>query len=525
MAKLKIKIKSAPTAPGCYLFKNKAGEIIYIGKAKNIRKRIANYFRKNNLDSKTKELVKNICEVEFFITDNETEALLLEARLINKHQPKYNIDLKDGKRYAHLMITKEDYPRLVVSRNFKPSDEIYGPYTSGQSRQEILRLANRLFKLRVNKQLTKKDRERGRIRLATSPWLENVTIQEYARRLDKVRLLLKGQTEELIVKLTAEMNGFSATKSFELAKIRRDQILALKNISEKQKVELKKRYDQDVINYLILPNKIVVQLFNVNKGVISGRKRFSFEAKSQVDWQENIAGFISQYYFSNDIPQEIILPQALEQHKILEKYLARLSRRSVKITIPKRGDKLKLLELVEKNIESEWSSDLSALTELQKIFNLPMPPAVIEAFDISNLGNTGVVGALVYFKNAKPDKNNYRRFKIKTFLGQSDFDAMKEVVFRRYYRLKKEGRVLPDLIMVDGGKPQLTATLDSLRQLDLIIPVIALAKKEEEIYLPGVKNPIRLSRRSAGLKLLQQIRDEAHRFAVNYQRLLRNKSL
>ena len=515
-------MNKAPRQPGCYLFKNKKSQIIYVGKAKDIKKRVKWYWRKENQDVKTKALTKEISNLDFFVTDNEVEALLLEARLIKKYQPKYNIDLKDGKRYAHLMITKEKYPRLISVRNFKISDEVYGPYTSGQSRQELVRLANRLFKLRVNKRLTKKDLERGRIRLATSPWLEDITEKYYQQRVDKVRVLLRGQTDELIDKLQSEMKHFSDNGEFELAKIRRDQIFALQNISEKQKIYLRRSYDQDVINYVQLPNKFVVQLFNINKGIISGRKEFKIKIKISDGAKNNLANFISQYYFTQDIPQEIILPIKLADEKVLEKYFSQLADRKVVITVPQKGDKLKLLTLVKKNIEVSLEAGEANLFELQTELKLAGLPKVIEAFDISNLGPTDVVGSMVRFDQGKPDKNNYRRFKIKTFQGQSDFDAMKEVVYRRYYRITKEQSRLPDLIMVDGGKPQLSAARQSLRQLGLEnIPIIALAKKEEEIYVPFGKYPLRLSKQSSALKLLQQIRDEAHRFAVSYQRLLR----
>lgn len=524
MTKLKEKIKTAPRQPGCYIFHDKDGNIIYIGKAKSIGKRVNSYFIKNDLDQKTKGLVKEINDVEFFITDNEVEALLLEAHLIKKHQPKYNIDLKDGKRYAHLMITKEKYPRLVSVRNFKANDEIYGPYTSGQARQELIKIANRLFRMRINKRMAKKENEQGRIRLATSPWVEDINQFDYQKRVDQVRLLLKGKNDELLKKLRSEMEGFAANNDFEQAKVRRDQIMALESISEKQKIQLRRSYDQDVVNYFQGLNKFVVQLFNINKGIISGRREFKFTYRLSKDPKINLTSFISQYYYSEDIPQEIILPVVLPDKNLLEKYFSSLANRKVSITVPRKGDKLKLLELVKKNIEINLASGEANLFELQNILGLNKSLKVIEAFDVSNLGSSDVVASMVRFDQGKPDKKNYRKFKIKTFQGQSDFDAMKEVIYRRYYRVTQEKEKLPDLIMVDGGKPQLSAARQSLARLGLEhLPLIALAKKEEEIYTLKNKYPIKLSKKSLALRLLQQIRDEAHRFAITYQRLLRSK--
>ena len=524
MPNLKQKIKDSPINPGCYIFKSEQGVIVYIGKAKNISKRIKSYFNKKDLDPKTKELVRQIQDVDFFVTDNELEALLLEARLISRHQPKYNIELKSGTRYAHLLITKEEYPRLVSVRNFKATDEIYGPYASGQARQELIRIANRLFKMRVNKRMTKKEIEQGRIKLATSPWTEVIGKDDYQERVDQVRLLLKGQNEELLKKLKKEMVGYAAKNNFEQAKLRRDQVLALENISQRQKIELRRSYDQDVINFFQGSNKLVVQLFNINKGIISGRKEFRLGYKLSRDPKINLTNFISQYYYAEDIPQEIILPITPSDKSLLEKYFSKLANHKVIITIPQKGDKLKLLELVRKNIEINLASGEVNLFELQNVLGLTSPPKIIECFDISNLGPTDVVASMVRFDQGKPDKNNYRKFKIKTFQGQSDFDAMKEVVYRRYYRITMEKEQLPNLIMVDGGKPQLSAARQSLAQLGLeYLPLIALAKKEEEIYTLKSKYPIRLSKKSCALKLLQQIRDEAHRFAITYQRSLRSK--
>lgn len=520
MSVLSQKLAKAPHNPGCYLFKDKDGDVVYIGKAKDIKKRVSSYWRKDIQDIKTKSLVKSIRDVSFFVTDNEVEAFLLEASLIKKYQPKYNIELKSGVRYAYIKITNDKFPKLETVRAIKKGDKVFGPYAVGSSRQETIRLANSLFKLRVCKKLPKTACLLYHIKQCSAPCIGKISEADYQKNVSKAEMILKGKTSDLVKKLQQEMRDYSSKLNYELAKIRRDQISALENITQRQKVQLQKRYNQDVINYKNVMNKLVVQLFNINKGIISGRKEFKIRIPIA---EENITDFIRQYYYINDIPSEIILPEVLEEKSLIEEYLTKLAKVKVQITVPQKGDKLKLLDLVKKNIEVGLKLGENNLIELQNKLNLPNLPRVIEAFDVSNLGPTDVVGSMVQFRDGKPDKDNYRRFKIKTFKGQSDFDAMKEIIYRRYYKITKEKTKLPDLIMVDGGKPQLTAAITSLRELGLQIPLIALAKKEEEIYTLNNQYPIKLSKKSASLKLLQRIRDEAHRFAINYQRLLRQK--
>ncbi|MFA6215407.1 MAG: excinuclease ABC subunit UvrC [Patescibacteria group bacterium] len=523
MNQLAEKIAQAPKTPGCYLFKNQAGSIIYVGKAKDLKKRVSWYFQKENQDSKTKNLIREIADVNFFITDNEVEALLLESELIKKNQPKYNIQLKSGIRYAYIRVTNDKFSKLESTRQIKKGDQIFGPYTSGEARQRVIRLANSIFKLRICKKLPKRACLLWHINLCSAPCIGKISEADYRKNIGQAVMLLKGQTKELIKKLTEEMQVFSTKLNYELAKLRRDQIFALQNISERQKIQLIKKYNQDVINYLPTPNKLIVQLFNINKGIVSGRREFKVATMFNRPAAENISEFIRQYYYTEDIPAEIIIPEKLSGQALLEKYLSEISKNKITITIPQKGDKLKLLELVKKNIAVGLKTGESGLLELQNKLSLPTLPRTIECFDVSNLGSTDVVGSMVQFFDGLPNKDNYRRFKIKTFSGQSDFEAMKEIIYRRYYRITKEKSVLPDLIMVDGGRPQLSAALVSLRELGLQIPVIGLAKKEEEIYTMNNQYPLRWPKNSASLKLLQRIRDQAHRFAIGYQRLLRQK--
>ncbi len=522
MSNLSTKLKTVTTQPGCYIYKDAGGNILYIGKAKNLKKRVSSYFQKEHSDLKTRALVPQISDFEVIVTDTEVEALLLEARLIRRHQPKFNMELKSTIRYAYIKITNEAFPRLETVREVKKGEEVYGPYTSGAARQQLIRLANYLFRLRSSK---KKPIRMGKssdvyqIRCSTVPWNREVTEEEYAQDIERARFLLKGEVKELRVQLANEMQQYSKEKKFELAKLRRDQIDALDRSQEQQKVQLTKAYDQDVINF-IEGEDVAVQVFQITKGVITGRKEFHFSLETF-----DLSDFVQQYYFDAVIPQEVIVPFELEDSDALEQYLSRLSERKVTLVVPQRGTKKQLLELVKKNIVVSVTAGDSGLFELQEKLSLPTLPAHIECFDISNLGNEFIVGSMVHFANGKPDKNNYRRFKIKWQRGQSDFDAMREVVFRRYYRITKERSALPDLIMVDGGKPQLTAARQALKELGVQTPLVALAKKEEELFLPKRTYSIRLSKRSDALKLVQRIRDEAHRFAITYNRFLRTKNI
>ena len=524
MSILTTKIKAIPTNPGCYLFKNQLGKIIYVGKAKNLNKRVKSYFKFNLSDPKTRQLMSEATDVDFIVTDSELEALLLEARLIKTNQPRFNLDLKSGVRYAYIKITNELLPRLETTRIIKRGDKVFGPYALASTRRNLLQLATELFKLRSGKTKPVFVGQLYKIRCATAPWVRWVALEEYQADIKKVVLLLQGKTSDLIGELQEEMRGLAQQQRYELARIRRDQIGALQQLADKQKVQLRKAYDQDVINAVVIKNQFIVQLFNINKGVVSGRKQFKLKLPSQQVLADVWSDFLRQYYYNQELPQEIILPNKIAEQKLLEQYLTKLAQRKVIITVPKKGDKLKLLNLVKKNILISLKRGDSALFDLQTALSLPQLPITIECFDVSNLGSSQIVGSLVCFKDGLPDKNNYRHFKIKWQQRQSDFDAMREIVFRRYYRATKEKTALPDLVLVDGGKPQLTAAKIALRSLGLTVPVAALAKKHEELFIPGQNESIKLDKKSAALKLVQKIRDEAHHFAITYHRLLRSKA-
>jgi excinuclease ABC subunit C len=510
--------KDLPSKPGCYLYKNSEDKIIYVGKAKNIKKRVSQYFNRNDLDIKTQQLVKNIDSVEFFTTDNETEALLLESTLIKKHRPKYNIDLKYSQRYAYIQITDEIYPRIITARYKSKNGKFFGPFVRGFERRYILEAINKIFKLRTCRKLPKKACLKFHINLCSAPCIDNISKDEYIDSIKKAEQVLKGKTNDLIKQLNEQMLVYSSNNNFEKALELRNQIYALQNLSDRQNVERDKKYDEDIINFIIKDHKIYLMLFKIYKGTLTNKEEFVFD---QVEgWFED---FILQYYDSNAIPKELILPVKVEESLI--NYLQKKKMSKVNITVPKIGEKKHLLELVKKNIELTFFGNIDKVKHLKKSLNLKFDPVVIECFDISHLGSTGTVGSMVQFSNGLPYKTNYRRFKIMSYHGNDDFAGIYEVVKRRYKRLKNENQDFPDLIVIDGGKGQLSSALKALRELEVNIPIISIAKRIEEIFVPGLPESIKLNSKDKGLLYIRQLRDEAHRFAINYNKLLRKKEI
>ena len=511
-------LKDVPNNPGCYLFKDKNKRVIYIGKAKNLKKRIKTYQIGKNLDIKTKAMLKSSDDFEYFITDNEIEALILENTLIKRYQPKYNVRLKDAKSHAYIKVTDEKFPKAEIARRKAGKGKYYGPFVSAQERNYILYFLTRTFKLRTCKILKKKPCLRYHIKLCDAPCADLISKADYNKKIKKIKKILSGKTKELIVELKDEMNKLSKEKKFEQAMIIRDEINALEHLSNQQKMIREKKYNEDIINYLLKDDFVYLMLFNIYKGTLYNKNEFVFEKKS--DFFEE---FLIQYYSDNPVPKEIIIPKKIDESIISFFENKRGSR--VKTTIPKKGEKKDLLDLVKKNIKHSFFSDIEKLTELEKVLKLDSSPDVIECFDISHLSGTSTVGSMVQFRLGKPDKNNYRRFKIRTVEGIDDTQAIAEVVKRRYTRLKNENKKYPDLIIIDGGKAQLNFALDELNNINVKIPIIAIAKRYEEIYIPGYIKSLRLNKKNKGLLYIQEIRNEAHRFAINYNRLLRKKEM
>lgn len=503
-----------PKTSGCYLMKDSSGAIIYIGKAKDLAKRVKSYFTKNDLDHKTQELVKQTAGIEFFLTNNEVEALILEARLIQQYRPKYNIKLKDNQPYMYLKLTKETYPRLQSVRQITDDAKYFGPFPSGQARKALLLTTARLFGLRTGKLLSKSAQELyALLSDIKAARLKDISPEDYANNVRLAEMFLKGRRVELVEELERRMQLASQKQNYELALFYKQQLMSIKRLAEQQLVSLPKSYDQDVINYVVSQDRVWLQIFKIKRGLISTKDSQVFA------FQDNfLTEFVQQYYLTRPIPAEIILPQALDEAALVQKYLSQLAGRAVRLTVPARGSKRKLLDLVSQNL-AEQATDASAW-QLQQALKLPQTPLLIDGFDISNLSGQQAVGSCVRFAHGRPDKKLYRRFKIKTVQGANDFAMIKEVVARRYAHTEWSR---PDVILIDGGKGQLSFAKQALHELGLAIPVFGLAKKQEEIFLPHKQKPVILDRQSPALKLVQQVRDEAHRWAVGYHRQLRRR--
>ena len=509
---------SLPVNPGCYLFKSADGEIIYIGKAKNLKKRVSSYFQRPAPDPKTLALVENITSMDFIVTENEVESLILENNLIKQHQPKYNIDLRDSKSFAHIQLSDDEFPRIGIARRPTGGGQLFGPFVSAAERDHLLALIKRTFRLRTCRRLTKRSCLRFHMGSCMGPCAGRITAEEYRKEVQKATALLKGKTPELVESLREEMARWSSCQEFEKALQVRNQITAIEHLAQKQHVERPNGHDEAVIAWLPEGVKVHLIVFSVHRGRFEEKEAFTFNM-SEGFFEE----FLVQYYGERVPPEELVVPEPIDE--ALVEYLSRRRGRQVKVTVPQRGEKKALLDLALKNIEIAQFGDRRKTEALRRVLHLTEPPEVIECFDISHTGGTGTVGSMVQFRNGKPDKKNYRRFRIRSVEGIDDPAAIAEVVRRRYGRLVDEDDKLPDLIIVDGGKAQLGAASEELQKLGVTIPVIAIAKREEEIFELGDSEPLRLKRKDTGLLYIREIRDEAHRFAVAYHRLLRRKKM
>jgi excinuclease ABC subunit C len=494
-------ISYLPENPGCYMFKSKTGEILYIGKAKNLKKRVSSYFNKA-LDNKTMLLVSQIESVEVTITQNEVEALILENNLIKKHYPKYNLDLKDSKRYAYILLHEDKLPWVEVVRLREEKGNYFGPFVSGAIRKLIFDIITRTFRI-----LTRK---------ASSQLKKAIDPVAYTERVEQAKKILDGKVDDLIKELSEKMKIHAKTTNYEYALTLRNQVDALKTLKEKQLMELNRSVDANILNYSIVGDDVYLVLFTIRKGILEEKQSFNF-----IYYENFLNDFLTQYYDSAPIPQELIVPHEVDP--ALETYLTKKSKRKVSIIIPQKGDKKDLLELARKNIDTTFFAGSERVLALQQILELKRIPRKIECFDISHLGGTNTVASMVTFNNGLPEKSHYRKFKIHTDQND-DYLAMKEVIERRYSGSLTKTLDSPDLIVVDGGLGQLNAALESLKKVKKTIPVISLAKRLEEIYTPDKTTPISVDHKNKGLQLLQSIRDEAHRFAISYQKILRTKS-
>ena len=517
-----VKPFNAPSLPGVYIMKDAKGQIIYIGKAKDIKKRVASYFNsRQDMPEKTVRQMEEADSIEFIVTDNEVEALILEANLIRKNRPKYNIDLKDSFRYANVLVTAEEFPRMLTVRKLtgKEKGKVIGPFVFGEQRAIAMTALRKTFKIRTCKHLPKRECLLYHIGQCSAPCIGKISREDYKANVDSAVSSLEGNNEILIKELEKRMAEASKNQHFEEALKLREQIRALGGLGEEQKMETHLAYDQDFIGFAADRKTACGQVFNLTRGTIKQRQTFRFDATSDM-----VPQFLHEYYSYSHIPEEIVIADELEEAPALEEFLSQKAGRKVHIVVPKKGGKKELLDLVEKNAAIALNTTVPpALAELKSGLRLPLLPRVIECFDISNLGKENTVASMVRFKDGQPDKDNYRQFRMRTLTGQNDFDAIKEAVGRRYRRLLEENAQLPDLIVIDGGKGQLHAAMEALLELgERDIPIISLAKRNEEVYMPTRSMPVLLDRKSAGLKVLQAIRDEAHRFAKRYHTKLRS---
>jgi excinuclease ABC subunit C len=512
-----------PTDPGVYLYRDELGEIIYVGKAKSLRSRVKSYFSSNDHPAKTRQLVLHTRQIDWVVVNTEVEALLLENKLIKQHTPKYNVNLKDAKTFAYISLTRETFPRILTSRKVSRKLESFGPYTDGFTRQDLQRLVVKVFKLRTCKTMPKRACLNYHIHLCTAPCIDKASAEQYAEQVRQARSFLNGNYQQTIEQLKIQMQNASEAQQYENALELRNQIQSIRLVTEHQIVDKERRFDQDVLVFRQVGEKMLAVQMGMRKGVLLGKKEFSVDLQPQIEQE-----FLKAYYSSNPIPREILLNkpcwQGGEEKKALEEFLSAKRVAPVSLTIPRRADKLGLVRLAEKNLESGLDFD-SALVDLQNNLNLPVMPRVIECFDISNLGTEHVVSGMVSFIDAKPDKRNYRKFKIKTFMGQDDFAAVKEVVARRYKRQIEEKNQLPDLVVIDGGPGQVNAAKQALQTLGLQLPLIGLAKEHEEIYLPDEAAPRNFDKNNKMMLLLRKIRDAAHDFSVGYNRKRRQMKI
>ncbi|MBY0357769.1 MAG: excinuclease ABC subunit UvrC [Candidatus Obscuribacterales bacterium] len=543
-------LSKLPDNPGVYIFKNLQDEIIYIGKALNLKSRVRSYWNEMGWSGRPKlaVLVPKITGIETIVTNSEKEALLLEATLVRKHMPRYNVHLKDDKRYPWLCITyEESFPRLIMIRDplkykqANPKAKVFGPYVESGLMWETVRVLRKVFPMRQRKKPLFKDRPcmNFHIGLCLGPCQNLVPETFYNQIVQQVELFLSGSQNLALSKLEKEMQLASEALNFEEAAKLRDRLLALRSVLEKQQVFFQDpKVSIDAIAEAHTDRIIALCLIRIREGKLIGSEVFNLPLVEHTGYDEAYQSFTEQYYAESEkvsLPRDVLLQHPIEDLALLQDVLAQKAGRNVYVSVPARGDKLRIMEIAKKNadlaLEKEVKDEelsagiLALLTRLQEDLDLSKLPKRIECFDISNIQGSDNVASLVVFENGLAKKSDYRTFKIKGVEGvPNDFASMKEVVGRRFKRLLEEGKKLPDLTIIDGGKGQLNAALEALAELQINdLNIIGLAKKQEEVYKPHQSTPYLLARRSEALHLLQRVRDEAHRFAITFHRKRRAK--
>ena len=545
---LSQKIKSIPRKPGVYLFHDESGKVLYVGKAKVLRSRVRSYFRKSSLSiSRIQNMVKKISDIEWLVTRSESEALLTEAAMIKEHEPRYNILMRDDKSYPYVRITNEPFPRVLLTRKIvNDGSRYFGPFTEVYNLRETLKVIHKIFPVRSCSYLINDDiiaRKKisvcldYHIRKCLGPCEGLQSQEDYSAMIEEVVRFLHGRTDKIVKQLRNEMVEASKRQDYEEAALCRDRISAVEAFTKRQRKISASFADQDIIAVAVQQKDACAAVIRLRNGRIIGRERMFLSGVHEQNMSEILSGFMKQFYLESDfLPQEILLQENPEGCDSLAEWLSEKRGKKVTITAPQRGEKAKLVRLSLQNAELLLAENIrkrerrrelvpEMIQQLQADLNLEVPPRRIEAFDISNIQGSNPVGSMVCFVDGVAKKSEYRKFKIKTVKGIDDFAMIREVVLRRYSRLKSEKATFPDLILIDGGKGQLSMAVSALQELGLsYISVIGLAKRLEEVYVPGSSDPQNIPKSSPGLFLLRRIRDEAHRFAVTFHRLRRKKA-
>lgn len=547
---LQVIINNLPTDPGVYLYKDKNQKIIYVGKAKNLRNRVRQYFQNNQQNPKTLILVQKINDIEYIVTDSELEALVLENNLIKTYKPRYNILLKDDKSFPYITITNELFPRVFVTRTIvNDGSEYFGPYTDVRAMRSSLKLITNIFKIRSCKyNITQESIEKKKYKLCLDYHIKKcdgpceglISALAYREIINKVRKILLGNTDDLIEELKEQMKNYAKELNFEKAAELRDQINELEVYSQKQKIISTDFQDRDIFAIAYLNKDCIVTIFNVRKGKLINRKNLRITLEISDSIEGIYSSILKQYYnLPVEIPSEIIIPEIDEEIEEIKQWLSFKAKKDVNIHTPDDDNLKELYNLCRTNADLELKEFLiqktkkdsyvnHAVYSLQRDLRLKNLPMRIECFDISNLQGSDIVASMVVFENGKPKKSEYRKFIIQSVTEgkPNDFASMYEVITRRFKRLLDENQAMPDLIIIDGGKGQLKYAQNALKNLGIKkYNIIGLAKRLEEIVLPDQDETMLLPRTSSSLKLLQQIRDEAHRFAITFHRERREKRI
>jgi excinuclease ABC subunit C len=546
---LAAKLESLPAKPGVYQFRSEDGTTLYVGKSQNLRARVRQYFQPSRSpDPRLDAMVAKVRDLEVIVTDSDVEALILESNLIKQLKPRYNVILKDDKSYPYIVITNEPFPRIFVTRRIiKDGSRYFGPYTDVKGLRLALKTIRESFRIRsCNYDLTPENIRRKRFKLCLDYHIKKCegpcegleTEEHYARTIEQVAAILRGKTSVVAAQLEAEMRQLSEALRFEDAAAVRDRLQSLRVYSEKQKMVDAREADRDIIGVAQLDDDSCGVILKVREGKVLGARHYSMRNTEGMPVPEILEALVQRFYLDiDDIPPEIVLPEPIPSDTLVRQWLKTRQGTDVKFTVAKGGELGKLAAMVRANArflldelrlqrKKRGEEVPFSLMALQRDLRLPAPPRRIECFDVSNIQGSDTVASMVVFVDGKPRKQEYRKFAIRSVVGPDDFASMREVVERRYRRLREEEGTPPDLIVIDGGKGQLSSAREALESVGLPeVATIGLAKRLEEVFVPGESEPLAIPRTSAGLKLLQQIRNEAHRFAVAYHRQKRSKRL